>query len=329
MKTNSPSLKRFAQWFCGFIALIGLFYVVPKVFTKTGKDAGALFSLIYGNFNADDEGLAGVDINKLIAEWGNCNFEKPTSNSINQIIDSSNTKFSGKVRLTDEQRTAYVDFVLNMFTAFSSGDYSLYKAWRFSAATVPRREFIDDVRTTIVNGYRIPPNGIYVRNKDLSDKVNSLLVAKAPTDPEMIFEHFVRLQSLGEYYTNFWKGFCISNIQLQFDAMTRSLPDVDQYKFNFMEGAGANPHSAKAGFSNIGLAIHPGFFTFKESPEIIVKQTGKVLVAHALIMVDMGDGRGSGPVVTQAYWAPNARRWLPSAIAEGNLWQIRGVQLCF
>ena len=110
MKTNPPSLKRFAQWFCGFIALIGLFYVVPKVFTKTGKDAGALFSLIYGNFNADDEGLAGVDINKLI--WNIENMTKINQLGILRILTPSLTTSRINRALVDNRNKSCSRFLI-------------------------------------------------------------------------------------------------------------------------------------------------------------------------------------------------------------------------
>jgi len=301
-------------WFrflLAFLVIASLLYLIPNRFINASKDQ------------------AEVDIKKLITEWGNCDFQRPTSNSVLQVLVSTNTAFSGTTRLTTDQQAAYINFVIAMFDSFSSGDYRRYRDWRFGAAVVPRQDFIDEVRTTIVKGYRMPPSGVYVKDKNVSDKVRSLLVSEAPNDPEKIFEQFVRLQSLGGFYADFWKGLCLKNMQLRFDVMTQAIPEVDQYEFNFIEEAGTNPHSAKAGIANIGLAIHPGFFTFKESPETILKETGNVLVAHALFMVDMSDGRGAGPIAIQAYWAPSARRWLPNGIAEGNLWRIRGIQLCF
>lgn len=311
MKPSPSSPSRLLRVLLAVLVLASVLYLLPNRFIGASKDQ------------------AEVDIKKLVAEWGDCAFEKPTIKSMLEVLGATNTVISGKEGLTDEQKTAYADYLVGMFDSFSSGDYGRYRAWRFAAAVEPRQIFIDEVRTTIVKGYRVAPNGLYARDKDLAAKARSLLVVEAPADPEKVFEQFVRLQSLGEFYKGFWKGFCAKNMQVRFDDLTSPPKQVDEYQFSFMENAGTHPHSVKIGIENIGLANHPGFFSFKESPSEILKAEVKIRVAHALIMVDMGDGRGAGPVAAQAYWAPSARRWLPSGIAEGNLWKIHGVQLCF
>ncbi len=311
MKPSPPASSRLLRVLLAVLVLAGVLYLLPNRFISASKDQ------------------AEVDIKKLVAEWGDCAFEKPTVEAMLKVLDATNTVVSGGGQLSTEQKTAYAAHLEGMFDSFSSGDYGRYRTWRFAAAVEPRQDFIDEVRTTIVKGYRIAPNAVYVRDKDVAAKARSLLVAEAPTEPERVFEQFVRLQSLGEFYKGFWKGFCTKNMQVRFDYMTSPPNQVEEYQFSFLDNTGAHPHTVKAGIENIGLAAHPGFFNFKESPGEVLKKQGNILVAHVMIMVDMGDGRGAGPIVAQAYWAPSAHRWLPSGMAEGNLWKIHGVQLCF
>lgn len=190
----------------------------------------------------------------------------------------------GGALLTGDQNLALRKSLYSMIMAFHYGTYEAYRAFRTPITASFNPQAIIYHRYVLTN--------FCLQSND-----------HVPNEAEEIVKLIWAKNYGGNAFINYWKGLCVTNVQIRID-MTNNTPS-DLF------------HYAMSGDS-LGVREIMPTFIFPRTPSVILKTNGKLIYATLTLDIKPNDPDPSFPVFFRCYWDDQAGEWLPWEMSSGN-----------
>jgi hypothetical protein len=209
-------------------------------------------------------------------------------------------KIKNEIQITPDQDSLLKDSIYDFLMAFHEGNYSDYEHFRMAAAG------------------GISPKHLTALRNFVSKKSNQPLAGVSALPNDELFRIFVELRSKGKLYRDYFSLVSFKKSQVEVDEFRQIPTDLKTSVFN--------------GTTNLGVASFEPMFTFDRNPEIILQQDKSLICATAVLYVKTKEPSGGdmpAPVYLRLTWDGESKKWLPSELAMGNIWQKSEIILAF
>lgn len=204
------------------------------------------------------------------------------------------------LQINADQDMSLQDSIYDFLMAYHEGDYSVYTRFRMAAVG------------------EISPKHLPVLRNFVSKNSKQPLASVSALPQDELFRQFVEIRSKGTLYKNYFSSVSLKKSQVEVNGFNQ-IPE------------GLKP-SVFSGTTNLGVASFEPMFTFDRNPEKILQQDGTLICATVVLYIRTKEPHEDNmpvPVYLRLTWDAESKRWLPSELATGNIWQKSEIILAF
>ena len=188
------------------------------------------------------------------------------------------------VKVNPSQAEALKDSLHDLTMAFHAGTYDAYRKFRTPIEASFNEKIVSYHKTILEKFYKKPGEII-------------------PDEPEAIMRLIWERDFGGNAFSNYWQQITMENASITYEELGKMPADLQDIA---------------AGQINLGLFEIPSTFTFAKTPEILLKENGKVLFATAYFVFRPAPPDPPTPFRIRYYWDVASGKWLPWQMVSSN-----------
>lgn len=203
-------------------------------------------------------------------------------------------------QITSNQIVLLQDSIYDFLMAYHTGDYAVYTNFRMMAAG------------------NINPQHLNILRNFIAKNGSQSLASLSTLPQDELFRNFVGIRSEGTFYKDYFLSVSLKTSKVEVKAYKRIPKDLKTFVFDDT--------------TNLGVASFEPMYTYDRNPETILHQDGSIIYATAVLYIKTKEPSGSdmpAPVYLRLTWDSESKKWLPSELAVGNIWQKTKIVIAF
>jgi hypothetical protein len=235
-----------------------------------------------------------------MASWNDADYQEIKKSDEFRSVLFQSLKIKHEIQTTPDQDSMLRDSIYDFLIAYHAGDYSDYKKFRMAAAG------------------EISARHLPILRNFVSKNANQPLAIISALSQDELFRKFVEIRSDGKLFRDYFSSISFQKSQIEVNVFNQIPEELKTFVFS--------------NTTNLGVASFEPMFTFDETPEKILQQDGSLICSTALLYIKTKEPTGNdmpAPVYLRLIWDSKSKRWLPSELAIGNIWQKSKIILAF